>query len=55
MVVDGKGVSLGITVDAANKHDMKMTKATLQCIVVHRPEPLFSKALKVFQALKCQV
>ena len=39
MVVDGKGVPLGITVDAANRHDMKMTKATLQSIVVHRPEP----------------
>ena len=39
VVVDGKGVPLGITVDAANRHDMKMTKATLQSIVVHRPEP----------------
>jgi len=39
IVVDGKGVPLGITVDAANRHDMKMTKATLQSIVVHRPEP----------------
>jgi putative transposase len=39
VVVDGKGVPLGITIDAANRHDMKMTKATLQSIVVHRPEP----------------
>ena len=39
MVVDGKGVPLDITADAANRHDMKMTKATLQSIVVHRPEP----------------
>ena len=39
MVVDGKGVPLGITVDAANRHDMKMTRATLQSIVVDRPEP----------------
>ena len=39
VLVDGKGVPLGITVDAANRHDMKMTKATLQSIVVHRPEP----------------
>jgi hypothetical protein len=32
---------LGITVDAANRHDMmKMTKAILlQSIMVHRPEP----------------
>ena len=39
VVVDGKGVPLGITVDAANRHDMKMTKATLQSIVVHRLKP----------------
>lgn len=39
IVVDGKGVPLGITVDAANRHDMKMTKTTLQSIVVHRPKP----------------
>ena len=39
VVVDGKGVPLGLTVDAANRHDMKMTKATLQSIVVHRLEP----------------
>ena len=39
VVVDGKVVPLGITVDAANRHDMKMTKATLQSIVVDRPEP----------------
>jgi Transposase DDE domain len=39
MVVDGKGVPIGITVDAANRHDMKMTRATLQSIVVRRPEP----------------
>ena len=39
MVVDDKGVPLGITVDAVNRHDMKMTKATLQSIVVHRSEP----------------
>ena len=38
VVVDGKGVPLGINVDAANRHDMKMTRATLQGIVVHRPE-----------------
>ena len=30
IVVDGKGVPPGITVDAANRHDMKMTKTTLQ-------------------------
>ena len=39
IVVDGKGLPLSITVDAANRHDMKMTRATLQSIVVHRPKP----------------
>lgn len=33
IVVDCKKVPLGITVDAANKQDMKMLKTTLQCIV----------------------
>ena len=37
--VDGKGVPLGVSVDGANRHDMKMTKATLQSIVIYRPEP----------------
>ncbi|HZD81763.1 MAG TPA: hypothetical protein VE076_02705 [Nitrososphaeraceae archaeon] len=30
-------LKVSITVDAANRHDMKRTKATLQSIVVHRP------------------
>jgi putative transposase len=37
LLVDGQGIPLGITVDGANRHDMKMTKATLQSIVVSRP------------------
>ena len=36
-LVEGQGIPLGITVDGANRHDMKMTKATLQSIVVCRP------------------
>jgi len=39
VIVDGKGLPFGITVDAANRHDIKMTKTTLQSIVVDRPEP----------------
>jgi putative transposase len=39
ILVDSKGVPLGVSVDAANRHDMKMTKATFYSIVVHRPEP----------------
>ena len=29
----------GVCVDGANRHDMKMTKATLQSIVIYRPDP----------------
>lgn len=39
ILVDGKGVPLGVSVDGANRHDMKMSKATLQSIVIYRPEP----------------
>jgi transposase len=39
ILVDGKGVPLSLSVDGANKHDMKMSKATLQKIVIYRPEP----------------
>ena len=39
ILVDGKGVPLGVCVDGVNRHDMKMTKATLQSIVIYRPEP----------------
>jgi len=39
ILVDGKGVPLSISVDGANRHDMKMSKATLQSIVIYRPEP----------------
>ena len=39
ILVDGKGVPLGVSVDGANRHDMKMSKATLQSIVIYKPEP----------------
>ena len=39
IVVDGKGIPIGVSVDGANRHDMKMSKATLQSIVIYRPEP----------------
>ena len=39
ILVDGKGVPLGLSVDGANRHDMKMSKATLQGIIIYRPEP----------------
>ena len=38
ILVDGKD-TLSLSVDGANRHDMKMSKATLQSIVISRPEP----------------
>ncbi len=51
LLVDGQGIPLGIAVDSANRHDMKMTKATLQSIVIHRPLP--SSSLKLQQQHIC--
>ena len=34
-----KDIPLSLSVDGANRHDMKMSKATLQSIVISRPEP----------------
>jgi putative transposase len=39
VLVDGKGVPISVSVDGANRHDMKMSKATLQSIVIYRPKP----------------
>jgi putative transposase len=38
ILVDGNGVPLSVSVDAANRHDMKMTKPTLQNVVINKPE-----------------
>jgi len=42
-LVEGQGIPIAITIDGANRHDMKMTRATLQSIVVCRPPPSSSK------------
>jgi putative transposase len=38
-LVDGKGVPLSVSVDSANRHDVKMSKARLQGTIIYRPEP----------------
>jgi len=38
-LTDGQGVPLGLAVEGANRHDMKLVQATLDSIVVTRPEP----------------
>ena len=39
ILVDGNGVPLSVSVDGANRHDMKLTKPTLQNVVINKPEP----------------
>ena len=38
LLTNGKGVPLGVAVDGANRHDMKLVGATLESIVIKRPE-----------------
>jgi hypothetical protein len=39
LVVDEQGGPLGMAIDGANRHDAKLLKATLEAIVVPRPNP----------------
>lgn len=34
-----EGIPIGLAVDGANRHDMKMARATIESIPVERPEP----------------
>lgn len=39
LLTEGHGVPVGLAVDGANRHDMKLVRATVENIVVARPEP----------------
>ena len=39
MLTEGHGVPIGLDVDGANRHDMKLVRSTIASIVVERPEP----------------
>ena len=39
LLTDGHGLPLGGAVDGANRHDMKLVEATLEAIMIKRPEP----------------
>lgn len=39
MLTAGLGVPLSVAVDGANRHDMKLTRVTLEGLVIKRPEP----------------
>jgi len=39
VLTDGRGVPIGLAVDGANRHDMKMVEATLASVPVEWPQP----------------
>jgi transposase len=39
LLTEGHGVPIGLAIDGANRHDMKLVRATIESIVVERPEP----------------
>jgi putative transposase len=39
LLTEGHGVPLGLVVAGANRHDMKLVWATIESMVVQRPEP----------------
>lgn len=38
-MTEGHGIPIGLAVEGANRHDMKLMGPTLEAIVVERPEP----------------
>jgi putative transposase len=43
VIVAANGLPLGLAIDGANRHDVKLTKPTLDAIVVRRPKPTKGK------------
>ena len=38
LLTDGHGVPMGLAIDGANRHDMKLVRATIESLVAARPE-----------------
>jgi putative transposase len=43
LLCEASGIPIGITVEGANRHDMKLVEATLTSIPIERPEPTIEK------------
>jgi putative transposase len=39
LLTEGHGVPIGLTIEGAQRHDMKLVRSTIESIVVERPEP----------------
>src|SRR5918999_323973 len=39
LLTEGQGIPIAVVVAGANRHDMKLLAATLEAVVIERPEP----------------
>jgi len=39
LLTEGHGLPIGLEIDGANRHDMKLTRPTIESVVIERPEP----------------
>ena len=39
VLTEGHGVPIGLTIEGANRHDMKLTRPTIESIIIERPAP----------------
>ena len=39
LLTEAHGIPIGLAIDGANRHDMKLVRSTIEEIVVERPEP----------------
>ena len=39
MLTEAHGIPIGLAIEGANRHDMKLVRATIEAIVVDRPAP----------------
>ncbi len=39
MLTEGHGVPIGVVVEGANRHDMKLVQPSIESLVVTRPKP----------------
>ena len=39
LLTEGYGIPIGVAVDGANRHDMKLVERTLEATMIQRPEP----------------
>lgn len=39
LLTEGHGIPIGVAIEGANRHDMKLVRPTIKAIIIERPEP----------------